>query len=652
MLRQRIRLLVVLAVLGAGLGVAVAVLLPAQYSANATVLVSPLEGNPYSPEGRGDDLVNLETEAQLVGTDAVARIAQQRLKGSDLGKLRSQVSVSVPPNTQVLNITYTAASAGDARAGSSAFAEAYLEFRRQRAQSVLNGRIQKLKDQSATVEARLRAATQKLAGASGSQRTYFTQRITAYTNQLGVIDEQSNDISSTPISPGQVINPATAPSGAAVMRMVIFGAGGLPAGLALGVFLVWLRQRLDQRLRVPEQIEALGLRLLSTIPDEPAEAGGGVLALVDTPKSAPKSATGEAYRRLRSGLVAHIPETPVSLLVASATPGGTAAATATNLAVALAFAGSKTIMIDATAHGLDPAGLFGVRPGKGLSEALLTGADPAAMLIHADPQLRLLPRGSDAAASGHRFSGPRMRTTVETLGGRADFLLINSPSVHDADAQALCTLVDKVILVVHRGLTTRDQLEQARTEAIHAGADVVGVVLESGPPRTAAPVAPAVPSGDETVALPRQPARRPSRTGRRPAPPTGYDQFSEEAPARAEPAPQQRQPRRPEGGTAGPRYSGKRSRPPEERPGDAKAAGPKSSGPKGGHPTKPGPVPPASPRPAGPGPVGPIPEGPDPAGPTSIDSAAIDPAVLAPKMPVIPKASINKNGTGKGEATA
>ncbi len=54
-------------------------MLPAPYKATATVLVSPLEGNPYSPDGRGDDLVNLQTEAQLVTTDRVSKIAGQKL---------------------------------------------------------------------------------------------------------------------------------------------------------------------------------------------------------------------------------------------------------------------------------------------------------------------------------------------------------------------------------------------------------------------------------------------------------------------------------------------------------------------------------------------------------------------------------------------
>lgn len=506
MLRRRLRLLIVLAVLGTGLGIGAAFLVPTQFTATASVLVSPLEGNPYSPQGRGDDLINLETEAQLVQTDTVAKLAQQRLKGGDLATLRANVSVAVPPNTQVLNITYRASSASAAEAGTRAFADSYLQYRQQRAQAVLDGKLKKLTEQSQRVEANLRAATKRLATSVGTQRAFLTQRITAYTNQLGVIDEQANDINSTPVSPGQVINPASAPTGAAVQRFAVFGAAGLIGGLAAGLLLAFLRERLDQRLRTTEQIEALGLRVLSAIP---AEAGRqhGTLALVD----APRSTSGEAYRRLRSGIVARIPATPISLLVSSATPGTTAASIGPNLAVALAYAGSDTILIDATADEPDPAGWFGLSSAKGLSDVLLLGSDPAALLIHADSQLRLLPRGDSPTAATHRFSGPRMRGAIETLQGRADFVLLSGPNVHDADAQALCTLVDMVVLVVHAGVTTREQLQMAHAEVVHAGAKVVGVVLEGAPrgggarpPKAGAVAAPVRPVNPQ-----RQPARQP-----------------------------------------------------------------------------------------------------------------------------------------------
>lgn len=509
LVRRYLGALIGLAVLGTAAGVALEMAVPPPFKATATVLVSPLEGNPYSPEGRGDDLVNLQTEAQLVATDSVAKIVQKKLGHEAEG----DIGVSVPPNTQVLNLTYTANSSGNARAGAQAFADAYLEYRTQRAQAVVNNQLAKLKAQSARVEHLLQRANNELAASSGSRRSTLQQRVTAYTNQLGVIDEQSNDIASTPLDPGQVITPADAPAGPGIVRPAMYGAGGLVLGLVAGFVVMLLRERLNQRLRNAESIEGLGVRTLSTIP-----AGGppgDTLALV----SAPKSPVGEAYRRLRAAVVATAPQTPVALLISNATPGGSARMASANLAVSLAFAGAKTIMIDATTEDADVSTLFGARPGgKGLSDTLLSGTDPATLLIHTDSQLRLLPRGPRAREAAHRFSGPRMRETVKVLRRRSEYLIVNAASLHDADAQALCTFVDAVVLVINQGVTTREELRQAYVEAERAGVTVLGALLEPPEPRGGraarqAPPArqPHPPQGSE----PRQPE---ARAGRRRAP--------------------------------------------------------------------------------------------------------------------------------------
>lgn len=473
LLRRRWLLLFIVSVLGVLIGLSLGRWLPASFHSTASVLVSPLEGNPYSSEGRGDDLINLETEAQLVTVDNVAGLAQRRLKEGDPGRLRDAVAVEVPPNTQVLNISFTAGSAAKARAGAQAFAESYLEYRQLRAQNVINGRLKKLEDQSARVEKALQNTTRELAGASGTERAYLNQRITAYTNQLGVIDEQANDVRSTSLNAGQVITPAGLPRGPGMQRTVMGGVAGLFVAFILGIVYVVLRHKFDQRLQDADAVENLGLRALASIPP----ASPGSLALV----SSPKSSAADGYRRLRAAVVAIAPQKQYAILVASATPGGTVTPTSSNLAVSLAFAGSPTIMIDATTSDEDPIELFGLRPGKGLSDTLLTAADPATLLIHADPHLRLLPRGPKAHEATHRFSGPRMRETVQVLRRRSEYLVINGSSLHDPDAQALCTFADAVLLVVTRGVTTKRDLIQACVEAERAEATVIGIVVESEP---------------------------------------------------------------------------------------------------------------------------------------------------------------------------
>ena len=172
-------------------------------------------------------------------------------------------------------------------------------------------------------------------------------------------------------------------------------------------------------------------------------------------------------------------ERPVTLLVTSATPAASATLTSSNLAVALAprAARPRSWWTRASPE-TSPSALFGLGQSKGLSDVLMRGTDPTQLLVHADSQLRLLPRGSGAGAAAERFSGPRMRETVRLLRDKAEYILINAPSVHDANAQALCTLADAVLIVVTLGQTTRADIEQAYTEAERAGAIVIGTVVE------------------------------------------------------------------------------------------------------------------------------------------------------------------------------
>ncbi|HEX6444176.1 MAG TPA: hypothetical protein VF053_03740 [Streptosporangiales bacterium] len=486
--RRHLRLVCTLAAVTTVLGLALGLLLPANVKATATVLITPLDGNPYATTGRGDDLTNLQSEAQLVTADAVEQLARQKMRGAD----RSKVSVELLPNTQVLSISYTAAGTTAARDGAQAFANAYLDYRKQRAQSLLDERSRKLREQERKIQQQIASTTKQLAAAPAEQKSLLRQRLSAYNNQLGVIDEQNNDISATPVNPGSVITPARQPAASITGRAAMFGAAGLAVGLFAGMLISLALERSDRRLQDTRAVERLGVPVLSTVP-----SSGGLVLL-----TAPKSRAGEAYRRLRAAIVASVQERPVTLLVTNATPGASATLTSSNLAVALAHAGSATIMVDASFSQTSPSALFGLGHSKGLSDVLMRGVDPTQLLVHADSQLRLLPRGSGAGAAAERFSGPRMRETVNLLREKAEYVVINAPSVHDANAQALCTLADAVLLVVTLGRTTRLDIDQAYTEAERAGATVIGTVVEDSRSRRSMLQQPAQPGTSQSDPYP------------------------------------------------------------------------------------------------------------------------------------------------------
>ena len=123
-----------------------------QYTATASVLVSPVGTDSEVANGRTTGPVNLDTEAQLVRSSVVETKAQALLRTSlspqDLGEA---VKVTVPANTSVLNIAFTADNPEGAQQGAHAFAEAYLAARGDTAKADITARVKALQATVATL---------------------------------------------------------------------------------------------------------------------------------------------------------------------------------------------------------------------------------------------------------------------------------------------------------------------------------------------------------------------------------------------------------------------------------------------------------------------------------------------------------------------
>src|SRR4051795_2921852 len=92
------------------------------YDADTTVIVYPVVGAPFSDQQTGNQLVDLSTEAQLVRSDGVAQLAQQRLESEGYSNLTipgliARVTATVETNAQVLRIGYQAGTPRRARDG-------------------------------------------------------------------------------------------------------------------------------------------------------------------------------------------------------------------------------------------------------------------------------------------------------------------------------------------------------------------------------------------------------------------------------------------------------------------------------------------------------------------------------------------------------
>src|SRR5690242_16494633 len=132
-LRRRWWIIVVAACLGLVGAFAYVTVAPKSYTATASVNVNPTaadQSNAVAGSRTNGATVNLDTQAQVVTSTAVATLAGKTMNSPLTPyKLSQQVSVTVPPNSSILNITCKASTPGDAATCANDFAKAYLQNR-------------------------------------------------------------------------------------------------------------------------------------------------------------------------------------------------------------------------------------------------------------------------------------------------------------------------------------------------------------------------------------------------------------------------------------------------------------------------------------------------------------------------------------------
>jgi capsular exopolysaccharide synthesis family protein len=199
--------------------------------------------------------------------------------------------------------------------------------------------------------------------------------------------------------------------------------------------------------------------------------------------SAPGDAVSEALRTIRAGILLSSADNPPRVvMISSAMKGEGKTTIVSNLAVTLAQASHRTLMIDADLRVSQLSEIF--QPVEaptrvGLTD-LLTGQAQLNQVIHrtAVPCLDILPAGSRAPNPAELLGSHAMGHLIHDLQQRYDFVLMDSPPVLPvADGLMLSRLVDSVVLVVRSRATDRKVAQEARRRLLRVNARVLGVVL-------------------------------------------------------------------------------------------------------------------------------------------------------------------------------
>jgi capsular polysaccharide biosynthesis protein/MinD-like ATPase involved in chromosome partitioning or flagellar assembly len=401
-LRRRWRVVVLLTCIGIVLAAGYVKLAPAQYTGSALVQVNALPSNANAVGGRTAGPVNMDNEAQVVKSTAVAQIVKSAMHSSlSVTDLDKNITVSVPANTTFLQISYKASSASAARKWTNEVARAYLGERRTSTQTLIGSGVTALRAQAtrlrSTIE-RLKALLRSTRPAGGHGALVGDQLQLANA-QIALASVQAHIDDAMPLydsltAPhsvivGTIVSPAILPPFPSSPRKLLVLPSGLMAGLILGLALAFVRDARDKRIHSARDAERV-----TTLPTLLSLSGAdGRLTTIEQPRSRAGQSFGELARYISGTLGggSHV------LAVATTSPGPSGSLVAANLAAALARTGDETVVICADEDQTSVPELFGIGIRRGLSDVLAGTATMSDVMnkAHGWPRLRLIGPGAE-----------------------------------------------------------------------------------------------------------------------------------------------------------------------------------------------------------------------------------------------------------------
>jgi len=287
----------------------------------------------------------------------------------------------------------------------------------------------------------------------------------------------TEDVGALNISILEYARPADKPSKPQKTRYM---AMALVMGLMLGGGLGLLRDFMDQTLHSSEEISTImSLPVLGVVPSMSSRENVSLRGRKTFLES--KSQWAEAYRTIRTAVFFGAPKDEAkTILVTSPTPADGKTTLTSNMAIAMAQAGQRVLILDADFRKPMQHRIFKLNhEDQGLS-SVLAGA---AKLEDAIQQTEV--KGLDMLACGPEVPNPAeilnsdaFAKLLELLSSKYDRIVIDSPPVMPVtDSQILAAICDITLLVLRAEKSTRKNSLQAKHGLLSVGAHILGVVV-------------------------------------------------------------------------------------------------------------------------------------------------------------------------------
>ena len=302
-------------------------------------------------------------------------------------------------------------------------------------------------------------------------------------NRLAEQAQATTQVARSSLSQAQIIDYASPSLRPVAPNKPLILTAGLMFALLLGTGTIFAQELMSGAVRSISDVEEMGLPVIASIPalqsKDLSGAHGVKLTPADTLIVRPMAFYAEAFRVARSALIVGPESPPRVVAFVSALPGDGKTTSALSFARILALSGEKTLVIDTDLRRAGLKALTGTSATIGLLEVLKDKVE-ISRAIYPDTvsNLDILPVANEAFLPDDFFNGSGMASLLETLKGRYDRIVIDTPPLLGvADARSVAGLADAVVMVIRWGKTPREAVKTALSWLATDNAKVEGALL-------------------------------------------------------------------------------------------------------------------------------------------------------------------------------
>ena len=270
------------------------------------------------------------------------------------------------------------------------------------------------------------------------------------------------------------------------MRALIVLLAALVGGL-IAVGIIFLRQAFYRGVENPESIENLGMPVYASLPlskqqerlkkDRSGEPGAKLLSV-----AAPTELAVESLRSLRTSLhFAMLEARNNVLMITSPTPGVGKSFVSSNLAVIIAQAGKKVLLIDADMRKGYLHKTFGLSPKHGLSDALANRLSNREVVNTTSvDNLHLISCGFAAPNPSELLMHDNFNKLLRELSPHYDLVIVDTPPIMAVtDAALVGRQAGTTLLVARFGLSSVKEIEGSKRRLGQNGVLIKGAIFNA-----------------------------------------------------------------------------------------------------------------------------------------------------------------------------